>query len=318
MTRKNMKDTIAITLFASTLLAHAAWAQREEFHRTLEVTAGAALSIGNIAGDIVVEGGPGSSIVIEAVKSVDDPDDADLLRAVEIQVSQVGNRVRVSTEHTGMGGRGHKHRRGGDVSVSYRVKVPEATEVEIQSVSGNVTLASVDGLATVQSVSGNVRVTDVSELSEAQAVSGDVEVTRARSGRRMEIESVSGEVRVQEVEASELSVSSVSGDVLLRGVSSRGASLESVSGDLEYTGTIAASGRYDFQSHSGDVVLTLADQVGFQLEASTFSGEIESDFTLKNAARDEDGRSLSAVAGDGSAIIEASTFSGDIRIVRRR
>ena len=311
-----MKNTILTTTLAALLVASSAWAQREErFNRTLDVGPDAALSIGNIAGDIHVEGGPGSSIVIDAVKTVEDQGDAELLKSVDIEVSQLGNRVRVSTEHTGRGRRHRDH--DGNVSVSYHVKVPKGTEVEIQSVSGSVFLTGVAGAANAQSVSGDVRVTDVSELVQAKSVSGNVEVLRARSGRHADIESVSGEVVVEDIEANEVTVSSVSGDVRLRGVSSRRASLESVSGDLEYTGSIAASGRYDFQSHSGDVLLTIGEDVGFELEASTFSGEIESDFTLKTTSRAQKGRRLSAVVGDGSAFIEASTFSGDIRLQRR-
>jgi hypothetical protein len=65
------------------------------------------------------------------------------------------------------------------------------------------------------------------------------------------------------------------------------------------------------------VILTLGDDVGFELEASTFSGEIESDFALETTSRGKRGQRLSAVAGDGSAFIEASTFSGDVRLLRR-
>jgi hypothetical protein len=66
-------------------------AAEERFNRTLDVGPDAALSIGNIAGDIHVEGGPGSSIVIDAVKSVR-TGDAELLKSVDIEVSQLGNR----------------------------------------------------------------------------------------------------------------------------------------------------------------------------------------------------------------------------------
>ena len=201
--------------------------------------------------------------------------------------------------------------------MSYQVTVPKGTEVEIQSVSGSIVVVGVDGTANVQSVSGDVRVEGVADLVQAKSVSGNVEVLRARSGRHAQIESVSGEVLVREIEASELTVSSVSGDVVLDGVTSKRASLESVSGNLEYTGSIAPSGRYNFSAHSGDVVLTIGDSVGFELEASTFSGEIESEFTLKDTSRVKKGRQISAVVGDGSAFIEASTFSGDVRLVRR-
>jgi DUF4097 and DUF4098 domain-containing protein YvlB len=227
---------------------------------------------------------------------------------------QTGDRVRVETRYTGRHGR-HSHE--GGVSVSYRVRVPKGSEVELHSVSGDVTLLNVSGAASIESVSGDVSATDVASLIETKSVSGDVRVLRARSARDVEIGSVSGEVFVEDIEAEEVNVSSVSGNVTLDGVSCNRSALESVSGEIRYTGTIARGGRYNFQSHSGDVVITIGDDVGFQLEASTFSGEIESEMPLTTTSTDRKRRQLSGVSGDGSAIIEAQTFSGDVLIRKR-
>lgn len=315
-----MKNQVPRTAFTFTFalafaLAATAAAQREErFNRTLDVGENAEFSLSNISGDILVEGVSGGQIVIDAVKRLEGGADSDLLSSVDIDVSQLGKRVRVETRHT----RGsHGRHRGGGVSVSYRVKVPKGTEVDLESVSGNVTLKGVNGEATAQSVSGDVSVSDAGSLSRAKSVSGDVEVSRARSERELEIESVSGNVTGNEIEVDELKVSAVSGDVGITAVSSKRASLESVSGDIEYTGRIASGGRYEFQSHSGDVVLTVGDEVGFQLEARTFSGDIESELPLKTTSMDSRRRNVQAVVGDGSAFVEATTFSGDIEIRRR-
>lgn len=305
---------LLLALALSLALAASAFAQREErFNRTLEVGDNPDFSLSNISGDILVEGTSGAQIVIEAVKKLEESSDADLLSAVDIEVSQLGNRVRVETRHH-RGGRGH-HR--GGVSVHYRVKVPQGTAVDLQSVSGSVTLRGVEGEAKAQSVSGKVSVSDVSSLSRAKSVSGDVEVVNARSAREMEIESVSGNVSADGVDADELNVSAVSGDVSISAVSTKRASLESVSGDIRYSGRIASGGHYQFQSHSGDVVITIGDEVGFQLEASTFSGDIESELPLKTTSTDSKRRNVQGVVGDGSAFIEATTFSGDVEIRRR-
>ncbi len=319
MNRRVLRTTFALTLtltLALTLgLSTEAAAQREErFNRTLDVGENAEFSLSNISGDILVEGATGSRIVIDAVKKVDGDSDSDMLSSVDIDVSQMGNRVRVETRHN-RGGHGRHHR--GGVSVSYRVKVPKGTEVGLQSVSGSVTLKGVGGDATAQSVSGDVSVSDATSLSRAKSVSGDVEVSRARSGKGMEIESVSGNVTADQIETDELTVSSVSGDVSITSVSSKKASLESVSGNILYTGRIASGGHYEFQSHSGDVVITIGDEVGFQLEASTFSGDIESQLALKTTSMDSRRRNVQGVVGDGSAFIEATTFSGDVEIRRR-
>jgi hypothetical protein len=314
-TATTFRSTLALALALAFGCAAAASAQQEErFNRTLDVGERAEFSLSNISGDILVEGAPGGQIVIDAVKRLDDDADSGELSSVDIDVSQMGNRVRVETRHK-RGSHGHRH--GGGVSVSYRVKVPRGTEVDLQSVSGSVTLRGVEGEATAQSVSGEVSVSDTPNLSLAKSVSGDVDVARARSGREMEIESVSGNVTADGVEADELNVSSVSGDVSITGVSTKRASLESVSGEIRYTGRIASGGRYQFRSHSGDVVIAIGDEVGFQLEASTFSGEIQSELPLQTTSLDSRHRNVQGVVGDGSAFIEATTFSGDVEIRRR-
>jgi DUF4097 and DUF4098 domain-containing protein YvlB len=310
MTKTIRATTIVFTL---SLVALAGAQERQDrFSRTLDVGPDGELSLENVSGDIEVTGTDGSQIVIEAEKRYHGSSGRDRAADVDIDVSQMGNRVRVETRYL----RG-RHDHGGGVSVRYTVSVPRGTRVELQSVSGDVTLSAVQGEALVRSVSGSVAVRDVGSLSSAKSVSGGVSVRGARSAGETEIASVSGDVSVEDIEARELSVESVSGDVVIDGASCERGNLSSVSGDLRYTGRIAKGGRYELESHSGDVVLTLAEAVGFELEASTFSGDIESDFPLQVRSRDERGRKLEGVFGDGSAFIEASTFSGDIRLRER-
>ena len=91
----------------------------------------------------------------------------------------------------------------------------------------------------------------------------------------------------------------------------------STSGDIHYSGRILGGGQYEFKSHSGDVIITIGDDVGFELEANTFSGEIESDFEMRVSSGGRHGRSISAVIGNGSAMIEVTTFSGNIMLRKR-
>ena len=49
----------------------------------------------------------------------------------------------------------------------------------------------------------------------------------------------------------------------------------------------------------------------------SFSGEIESDFPLEVRSLRGERRSVSGVYGDGSAFIEATTFSGDVTVEKK-
>ena len=325
MTKTRFGTTLLAALFiASTTfaqdVANATFAQDNEKRTTQSFDVGphGEFTLSNISGDVRIEATSGDEITIEAVKRLHGRADADLLDEVRIDISHTGDRVRVETRYPSdrRHRRDHDHGNGG-VSVDYRVTVPVGTEVEVGSVSGDVYVTGVEGETSVHSVSGEVRVADTPNLVLAKSVSGDVDVQHARSEDDLEIASVSGEVTLTDVQAEELDVSSVSGDVRMDDVACEEGEFDSVSGNIRYTGRIMGGGQYEFKSHSGDVIITIGDDVGFELEANTFSGEIESDFEMRVSSGGRHGQSISAVIGDGSAMIEATTFSGDV-ILRSR
>ena len=86
-----------------------------------------------------------------------------------------------------------------------------------------------------------------------------------------------------------LDINTVSGDLDLADVRSERVHIRSVSGNLTYDGPLAKAGRYDLNSHSGDIRLLVPAGVGFELEANTFSGSLRSDLplTLRGATRPE-------------------------------
>lgn len=92
--------------------------------------------------------------------------------------------------------------------------------------------------------------------------------------------------------------------------------MKSVSGEARYSGVIVPSGRYELASHSGNVTLYISGDVGFELEAETFSGGIDAK-AFSIAVDESDRRNLRGIVGDGSAFIRAASFSGDVRILKR-
>jgi DUF4097 and DUF4098 domain-containing protein YvlB len=137
---------------------------------------------------------------------------------------------------------------------------------------------------------------------------------------------VSGSVRARGLKARALDLGSISGDVTLLDVSCDRLGAKSVSGNVEYSGTLARNGRYEVNSHSGNIRFTLSGSTGFELTANTFSGTVRSDLPLTiGGDRDRDAgrrrgpgnRSIRGTFGDGSAALTIRTFSGDIVISKR-
>ena len=313
-----MLGTLALLLlFAPSSIATAQYEEEEEWSRSFDIGPNGSFALSNISGDIVIRGGAGDQVQVQAVKEVrragSDAEAKRQLARVEIEVTHTGNRLRIHTRYEEQSDRDHDS----SVSVDFEVIVPSGTEVSAKSVSGDIDVSNVQGELSAETVSGEVDIQKADKLVSAKSVSGSVDVASARGTEDMEIASVSGDVEVDGIAASRVTFESVSGDIEITGADCGRAAMKTVSGDVRYTGSLEASGRYEFKSHSGDVNIAISGDTGFEIDAKSFSGEIQSDFPLEVHSVGGERRNLSGVYGDGSAYIEATTFSGDVSIEKR-
>jgi hypothetical protein len=299
--------------------------QTDRQTKTLKLGADGELALGNIAGDIVVTRATGGDATLEIVKTARGrtADEArESLGLVDVTVVERGGRAEVKTVYPRGEERTTQHRRNIDVSVAYTVSAPAGTRLTVGSVSGNISVDGIKGDLSVNSVSGTVRLANAGRVSSAKSVSGNVEIVETQVDGGLEIQSVSGDVVLRKVNARRIEAGTVSGRVVLQDVQAERIEGHSVSGNVDYSGALAKSGRYELTSHSGDVRVAVGAGVGFELEASSFSGSVRSDLPLKNGDRDADDtpgrhRTLRGMFGDGSAVIEVTTFSGNITVSKR-
>lgn len=169
----------------------------------------------------------------------------------------------------------------------------------------------------VTSVSGSVRVTGVTGAVRANSVSGDVQVRGSRSSVRLQ--SVSGGIELEGA-ATDIDAQSVSGGVQVRSSApvTKG-SLKSVSGRVVFAGTLAPRGRLKAESHSSSVDLTLSGATDARFDLSSFSGRITSELPGTPAeSRDRNrrgpGEKMNFTLGSGASRVEASSFSGSVRV----
>ena len=273
--------------------------QTERFSRKIKMGRDGRFSVTNIAGDIVVTGGSGDEVEIEAVKRT--RGDQRELAAVEIEVDAGANRVDVRTVHT---------TRRDRVSVEYTITVPRSARVDMRSVSGNLKAAGVQGALRAETISGNVVTSATPGLELARSVSGNVEVTDVAASGDVKVASVSGNLRLKAVKARGLDFNTISGDVTLADVACDRLGARSVSGNIEYSGALAKNGRYDVNSHSGNVRLTLAEAIGFELTGNTFSGSIHSELPLTIGSDTNAGRGRRRVLSNRS-MRATSSRNGD-------
>lgn len=229
--------------------------------------------------------------------------------------------------------------------------VGAGSTVNIQNISGNVTVTGYDGDAITVSGFKEGRDRDLVEVDDrssqnavdvrvrypercncdasirfqvrvprsvayrfdaVSSVSGDVEVRTVKGDLRAK--SVSGQVTVEDANGS-TNASSVSGDVRV-GDNAGSVNAQSVSGNVEVA-VVRLEGTDDmkFSSTSGDVRVRLPRTLDAEVEMSTLSGELETDFPLEIIKpRHGPGQKARGRVGSGSRNLRISTISGSISL----
>ena len=330
MTQMVVLVSVALILTFNTVSASDDEQYEEKFEKTVVLAKDGKVFLRNVSGDIKVTTWDRAEVKIDALKisKASSPSKAEEnAQKVKIEISEEGNTLRIETDYPMM-----TVFKSMKVSVRYDLTVPSQASVDIGSVSGDISMLKIGGTAKVQAVSGDLSFEDISGSIKANSVSGNVEVVGADKGAGCE--SVSGDVEVQnvngdvylktvsgEISAAQVKGSveaeTVSGDVELDGVTEgRKIEAKSLSGEVRYWGDIYSDGRYNFKSHSGDITLVIPADSSFDIDAKTFSGDIDSQFDITVSGKISK-KSVRGSVNDGGADVEVKTFSGDIRLNRK-
>lgn len=215
------------------------------------------------------------------------------------------------------------------VSISYTVTVPASSTLNARTGSGAVLVEGVGGRVDASTGSGSLTLRSIGGPSRASTGSGDVTADTVRgsfhattgSGRiqatgvggAITATTGSGGIDVAQSAAGDVDISTGSGSVRARGVRGR-LEATSSSGDVDVQGDI--TGDWRLSSSSGSITIALPSNAGFELDASTSSGRISTDFPV-TVSGTVDRRSLrGATKGGSGRLLRVRTASGSISIRR--
>lgn len=295
MTTTGSSQFLRALLFVGALpLTAAAQRDGDRVDTTVVIDRGGVVQLGAVSGEIRVVGADRRDVRIIAE-----------IERGRFETSFTAGRVGISTRSVG----------GRQSSARYDVIVPTGTRVIATTVSGRIDISATAGEVSARAVSGSVEVRGSRERLEATSVSGDIDV-RDVTGR-LRVESVSGDVEVEQAQG-ELTAESVSGAIGIRRSELESLRASAVSGSIGYEGTLARTGSYRMNTHSGSVTLAVPASVGAMLELETFSGRITSDFplTMQPGETGRRGRRMEFTIGGGEARVSIGAFSGNITIRR--
>jgi DUF4097 and DUF4098 domain-containing protein YvlB len=287
--------------------------QTERTTKTFRLGSDGSLDLGNISGDITITRGGGSDATVEIVKTAHARSVSDAksqLDLVTVDITERPGRAEIKTHYP------NQMHGNVNVWVAYNVTAPSGTRVTATT--------DIKGDVSANTISGDVRISGANHVNSARSISGTIEIADVKTDGGIEASTVSGDVRLRHIAARRVSGGSISGEVKLEDINADTVGAHSISGEIQFSGTLASHGRYDLKTHSGEVRLTLAGNTGFEIDANTFSGDIHSDFSITtHGTADASGRRgplrshVRGTYGDGSAVINITTFSGSIVIGKK-
>jgi DUF4097 and DUF4098 domain-containing protein YvlB len=289
---------LLLALLLATIPAYAG----TPLNKTVAAAADGRVQISSVAGSIKITGWSRNQIHIGGTLSRD-------ATRLAVEKTPNGVTIRVVRPH-------HFHFFGSSEGSHLLIRLPAASHLEVHTVSADTNASGLSGPVRLESVSGDIALTSTSTDIHAKTISGGVTVHGSAPKARIRAHSISGEVRIKTINGV-LNASSTSGDIRLTGNNDlQGADLDTTSGDIHFAATLGSKGNYEFRSVSGDVRIQLSAIPGARFDASSLSGDIDTNFgpAPQRTSKYGPGREWHYQSGSGSADLRIHTLSGDIRV----
>ena len=228
--------------------------------------------IKTVSGNCIVQKGDKNEVKIVVTYSYDDED-------YDAEIEQRGDRLILRERFVG-------HRRSWRGRSTWKLTVPENTDIEFstasgefeaadlssnieaQTASGNISLKRMNGDFNISTASGDIEITDLQGRIEFGTASGNVEL-RGFTGDS-EVGTASGNIRAENVRG-EMNFGTASGNIYIRACSGE-FEVGAASGDVDAS-NVVIEGRSNFSAASGDVDVSLGKELAHNLKISSASGD---------------------------------------------
>lgn len=217
---------------------------------------------------------------------------------VEVDVEQFGNRIEITTHQLA------ENLSLEELAADYQITVPEETELQVRTDSGDIFVERVFGDMTFDTVAANLDLREVAGYLVIKTIGGSLVCVRCAG--RLDFRSISGSARLLEPLTSNLFVQTTSGSIFFDGEFLRG-------------------GVYRLQNSSGPIEVRFSETNSFELSAKSVFGRVESNTDLRPRAHSPETfsapqgarRILSGIYNEGHAKVELISFNGTITIRKR-
>lgn len=259
---------------------------------TFAVPQGARLQVETQGGDITVRAWDRNQVRVQASHS----------RRTRVNVQVSGAVVILEAEAD----------RGPANMVDYTLTVPAWMAINLEGMYSTIDVTGVRGAVSAETLEGDITVKGPAESMKLESVQGRIIAEGARGPATLT--TVSEGIEAADMQG-DLIAETVSGSIILRQINAKVVEAETVSGTIVLDGRIIDGGSYTLLTHSGGVMVTVAEGSNVNIATATGSGSVRATFPLP-ATETRSRRRQSYRLGSGSATLDIEAFSGSILLLR--
>ena len=162
--------------------------EKDEFHQSYQLAAGARVEVQAINGSVEIATAPGATAEVNIIRSARTREDLDYHKVL---VEQTGTSLTVRGEkHTGYS----DHR---DVRQRVVLSLPRQIDLGVSGINGRVGVGEIDGPVRLSGINGRVEVAQAVGYSNISGINGRVKVTISRLGEQgIHVSGVNGGVEL--------------------------------------------------------------------------------------------------------------------------
>ena len=299
---------------------------QDNVERSFNVGRGGTLQIDASFGSIEVSTSGGSSVDVKVIREVREryEDDAQqILAEHQVNVSQSGNDIIVTTEVSDRArDRWNDEYRNTPLRVRFEISVPRDYNVDLETAGGNIEVDDLNGDLRSETAGGNLDFGNISGTVWAHTAGGNITnfipidikvrgVTIGDIDGNVDAETSGGSIRIERA-GGEVHASTAGGNIEVKEV---GGTIEATTsgGNVSATITRQPSGDCRLSTSAGTVTVTLAEGIAVDVDARTSIGSVASDFSIDGTV----GRnSIRGSINGGGPELHLRTSAGNIRIRR--
>jgi hypothetical protein len=195
-----------------------------------------------------------------------------------------------------------------NVSISYTIVAPAATQLRARSGSGSLSVSGIAGPVVVETGSGSTELTDIGGAAEARTGSGSI---HARGiGGAFTGSTGSGQIEVRQTARGDVAASTGSGSIEISGVDGA-ARVRTGSGSVTIDGK--PTGPWELDTGSGSVHARMPPDAAFTIDAKAGSGGVRTSQPITVSGTVDRGTLYGQVRGGGPTV-RIRTGSGGISL----